>query len=114
EHSGHWFQWIASGALVLLLINGYVLKFVEKRRSGKAIKLKKEHMTRQIHTFRVEGMTCSHCKASVENGLSALSSVSGAVADPAQNQVAIEAEGVTEAEVRETVEGLGYIFKGRT
>ncbi|MEN8158072.1 MAG: permease, partial [Bacteroidota bacterium] len=33
EHSGHWFQWIASGALVLLLINGYVLKFVEKRRS---------------------------------------------------------------------------------
>jgi copper chaperone CopZ len=113
EHPSHWFQWVSSGLLVLLIINGYVLKYRTRAKSKKESLIKKEQMTKQIHTFRVEGMTCNHCKASVENGLGKLDVVSGAVADPEKNMVTIEADGLSEAAVQETVEGLGYTFKGK-
>ncbi len=44
-------------------------------------------MESNIHTFRVEGMTCSHCKANVENGLKKNSTITGVLADPDQNIV---------------------------
>ena len=58
-------------------------------------------------------MTCNHCKASVENGLSKIPNVSQVVADPDKNKVVIEADSIDEFNIRETVEGLGYSFRGR-
>jgi copper chaperone CopZ len=72
-----------------------------------------EKMGTQFYTYRVEGMTCNHCKASVENGLSKLDAITEVVADPGMNQVRLQAEGLSESEVKETIEGLGYVFKGR-
>ncbi len=58
-------------------------------------------------------MTCNHCKASVENGLKNDPSISEVLADPDLNTVTIQAETLTDSNIRETVEGLGYSFKGR-
>ena len=32
QHHSGWLQWVSSGALVLLIINGYLLKFITRRR----------------------------------------------------------------------------------
>lgn len=113
DHHSGWFQWLASGALVLLIINGYVRKIVQRRRNRREEVEKMENMGLQFYTYKVEGMTCNHCKANVENGLAKLEEISEVVADPGINQVKLQAEGLSDSQVKETVEGLGYVFKGR-
>ena len=113
EHGSHWLQWLASGVLVLLIANGYVMKLVSRRRQNAVEKQKFENMGTQFYTYRVEGMTCNHCKASVENGLAKLESISEVIADPGNNKVTLQGEGLSESKVKDTVEALGYVFKGR-
>jgi copper chaperone CopZ len=113
EHPAGWFQWISSSVLVLLIINGYVLKSLSRRRSHKEDQIKNEQMRSKIHLFRVEGMTCEHCKANVENGLKGLPWVTEVLAEPGKNLVTVEAGTITDGQVRETVEKLGYNFGGR-
>lgn len=113
EHPAGWLQWISSSALVLLIINGYILKFLSRRRNRREDQIKSEQMISNIHLFRVEGMTCDHCKANVENGLKGLPRVSEVLADPGKNLVTVEAGSITDGQVRETIEKLGYNFKGR-
>jgi len=115
-HQGHtsgWLQWISSASLVLLIFNGYILKFLGRRRNMKDNRIRREEMTKQRHTFRVEGMTCNHCKDSVEKGLEKMDAISGVMADPEKNMVTVEADGLSETEVQETIEDLGYTFKGK-
>jgi copper chaperone CopZ len=100
-----------------LTINGYRLKIAKRRENnrenGKQSGKVEWKVADNRHTFRVEGMTCNHCKASVEKGISKLDQVKGVWADPGRNQVIIEAGTLSEAEVQATVEGLGYVFRGR-
>ncbi len=113
EHSAGWLQWASSAILVLLIINGYVVKYLQRRRRGVSDRDKTAQMGLEVHTFRVEGMTCNHCKASVERGVGSLYSVTSVVADPEMNLVTLEAGSVSESTIRETIEDLGYSFKGR-
>jgi uncharacterized membrane protein YraQ (UPF0718 family)/copper chaperone CopZ len=113
EHHTLWFQWLTSGALVLLIGNGYFMKYLGRIRIRREDRNRTEQMKKQMHVFRVEGMTCNHCKATVENGLGNLERVTRVVADPDKSLVNIEAEGLSDEAVRETIEHLGYIFKGR-
>jgi len=113
EHPAGWLQWVASGALVLLMVNGYIMKLVVRRRNRVEEKQKMKNMGTQFYTYKVEGMTCNHCKASVENGLGKLEPITEVVADPGTNMVSLQAEGLSDSQVRETVEGLGYTFKGK-
>ena len=113
QHAAGWFKWTSSALLVLLIFNGYVLKYLTRRRNRIQGRLKSERMKSQINKFRVEGMTCNHCKASVENGLGAIPSVAAVVADPELNTVTIESESISESDIRKTVEELGYTFRGR-
>ena len=113
EHPAGWLQWISSAVLVLLIINGYIIKYLSRRKNRIEDRTKSEQMKSNIHTFRVEGMTCNHCKASVENGLRNNPSIFEVLADPDMNTVTIRAETLTDSTIRETVEGLGYSFKGR-
>ncbi|MFH0757420.1 MAG: permease [Bacteroidota bacterium] len=115
-HHGHhtgWLRWASSVLLVLLIFNGYMVKIIGRYRNRIKNRIKSEQMTKQIHTFRVEGMTCNHCKATVESGLQKMGAVSSALADPGKNLVTVEAENLSETEVKETIEGLGYTFKGK-
>ncbi len=60
-------------------------------------------------TFSVKGMTCPHCKASVESALKAVSGVNDAVADLETKQVTVNCEtGVTEQALKDAVEDIGF------
>ncbi len=110
-HGYGWFQWLSTGLLVFFLINGTVQKYLERRKSlikNSSIK----SMDTQTYAYRVDGMTCSHCKANVERGLGALKGVTNVHADPDRNQVTLHAADILEEQVKETVEKLGYQFGG--
>ncbi|MCK4991206.1 MAG: heavy-metal-associated domain-containing protein, partial [Bacteroidales bacterium] len=81
-----------------------------ERRKDKA---KAINMKNDILQYRVEGMTCDHCKATVENGLKDLQGVKEVMADRANNLVSVQAESITEQQIRETIEKMGYRYSGK-
>ena len=63
-------------------------------------------------TISVEGMTCNHCKATVENGLSAIEGVEKVSVDLQSGEVVIGGIGVNMDKVANRLKELGYGFNG--
>ena len=61
-------------------------------------------------TFRVEGMSCGHCKAAVEEQLNGLPGVERSNADFVRGtvEVAYDEDSVTTEDIRGAVEEAGY------
>jgi uncharacterized membrane protein YraQ (UPF0718 family)/copper chaperone CopZ len=113
EHPVGWIKWSSSAILLLLIVNGYIMKVLALRKERKEDLKKAAQMNQKIHRFRVEGMTCNHCKATVEKGLGSLPEVRQVLADPEEDMVTIEAVAVSDSEVMKTIEKLGYGFRGK-
>jgi len=59
-------------------------------------------------TLSVIGMTCNHCKASVESALSEVEGVRSASVSLEQNQVTIQHEDVARERLVDAIEEIGY------
>lgn len=67
-------------------------------------------------TYRVNGMSCSHCKACVEKAVRVLDGVEFAEADVSKKELRVEwhdAHDVDEAALRKAVEEAGFEFGGK-
>jgi len=60
------------------------------------------------HAFQVPGMTCGHCKASVENELGKLSGVTAVRVNLDTKAVEVDADGVTWAQITAAVDEAGF------
>ncbi len=58
--------------------------------------------------YLVEGMTCSHCVASVREEVSKVAAVSGVDVDVDSGRLVVIGEGVTDESVKAAVEDAGY------
>jgi len=110
-HGGYWLKLISAVTLILLVINGYIQKYLERRASRQNSNNTYDMEKTQIYT--VEGMTCNHCKASVENGIRELYEDLDIFADPSGNELRISGGEPVEEELKRKIESLGYIFKGK-
>ncbi|MFA5815563.1 MAG: permease [Bacteroidales bacterium] len=63
-------------------------------------------------TISVEGMTCNHCRSTVENSISAIEGVEEVTVDLQSGEVKIGGNGVNIEKVAARVKELGYQFKG--
>ena len=63
--SASWFEIVSGIFLVLLLINAFMLKFFKKE----------ETVNENQVVYRIDGMSCNHCKNSVEKAIKALDNV---------------------------------------
>ena len=61
----------------------------------------------------VTGMTCNHCKANVETNLMNIPGIDYVNADPDHSEVIINGDNIDIAKIKETVENIGYSFKGK-
>ena len=61
--------------------------------------------------IKVDGMTCSHCKANVESKLANVQGVNEAIVNLQDGTVSIEGD-IDFEDVDHTVTGLGYKYKG--
>lgn len=112
DHPAGWFKWASSAVLLVLILNGYLMKLLSARKKRRADNETAGKM-KDIIQYRVEGMTCDHCKATVERGLKDMEGVSEVVVDRDNMQVSIQAESVTENQVKDAIEKLGYKFAGK-
>ncbi len=67
---------------------------------------------RNFQTISVEGMTCSHCEASVVRNLSKIEGIDEVLADKNTSQVKITGSKINLDEVERMVTEIGYQFKG--
>jgi copper chaperone len=58
--------------------------------------------------YVVDGMTCGHCTAAVEEEVSSVSGVLSVTADLATKRVAVQGEGYADADVRAAIVEAGY------
>lgn len=113
DHPAGWFSKVASVTLGLLVVNGYLMKFRARRLEHRRDQQKANAMKNEIIKYRVEGMTCDHCKATVENGLKGLQGVTEVLADRNAGVVSVQADSDDEDQIREAVTRLGYTFVGK-
>ena len=106
-----WLQITSSLTLGLFILNAFRLKYLPSRKKIFATKpLILKNM--ETKTVMVQGMTCNHCKATVENNLRTLPGIKEVEADLQSESVIITADIIDLAKIKSTVEGLGYKYAG--
>lgn len=101
EHSGHTSPWSLGMTILLfgLLIYGLLSPYFIQNQNL--------IMEEQKTTFRVEGMSCNHCKASVEKNVSQIAGVEAVNVNLAEKTVAVSGE-FSSKEVGNTISELGF------
>jgi uncharacterized membrane protein YraQ (UPF0718 family) len=99
-----WLELMAALILVLSLISGYMISIYKKR-------VMKEANTDEV--LLVEGMSCSHCEAAVQNNLMKLEGITSVKADNRSGTVYVSGNKIDLNKIKEVVNGLGYNFKGK-
>ena len=108
-----WFEIVSGIILVLLLINAFMLKFnlFRKDATPVASEIDSATVSNQV-VYKIEGMSCNHCKASVEKAIRGLENVEN-VEVVLGKQEAVVTGTPSDEVVKKTVEDLGFVFKGR-
>ncbi len=105
---------MSSGILLAgLIIFGYVRKLADK------LKRKKKDLSDIIKPLEmneiklsVKGMTCSHCKMTVENSINSVEGVEDSSADYETGEVTVHGDNIDLDKIRDAVESAGYVFEG--
>lgn len=110
-----WLETISAITLTLLLIYSFYIQFTNHLKTNKQMAgVTQFSMDIPTLIIGVEGMTCDHCKAKVENGLRSQSNIKNAIADTENNIVKIYGEDLDINLLGEVIKDLGYVFKGKT
>ena len=64
--------------------------------------------TRTARTYEVQGMTCDHCRAAVDEEVREVAGVTGVDVDLASGRLEIRGTGFADADVARAVEEAGY------
>jgi uncharacterized protein len=120
EHYGHMNHhhemlpaWLKAGSaitLAILLVNGYIQKYLIKKDMNDQNQ-KTAFDPAKIRTIYVEGMTCNHCRANVENSVKSGKGVESVSVDLATGKVDISGSEIDLAEIRKGIESIGYSVK---
>jgi len=119
-HSGHshgllpeWLKSVSGILFVLLLANIYLQKWIGKMKFNKDKITTIENIPDMTNIkIIVKGMTCSHCKMSVENNLSKITGIEEVSADVDRGEVTIKGENIDLKKVEDVIEEIGYHFAG--
>lgn len=99
-----WLQIASSVLLVGSLVFGYFYERFEKA--------KKQQNTMDFKTLNIEGMTCSHCEASVTRNLMKLDGIDEVIADKNTSEVKVKGNKIDLKAIEKVIEDIGYNYKG--
>lgn len=105
--------WISNSSAIVLA--GFIVySFYKKISFLKNHQTKKNMNTTELPyvLLSVEGMTCNHCKATVENGISKLKNVELAEADIQNNTLKVFGQNLDLGVIEKAITGLNYVYKG--
>ena len=106
HHGGfYYFKVVCSFILFALLANSILFK---KHREEAEVM---ENNGNKI-TFKINGMTCNHCKANATKAISNLKSVKEVTVNLSEGVAYVDGN-PTDEEVKSAVEAIGFTFGGR-
>jgi uncharacterized membrane protein YraQ (UPF0718 family)/copper chaperone CopZ len=98
-------EWLAIICSIILI---GLIGFVELKKL-----IPNTYKQTQMNTiYNVEGMTCNHCKSSVEKNLMKIEGIKAVTADPNQNLVIIEGENIANDTISNMINDLGFNYIG--
>jgi copper chaperone CopZ len=102
-----WISIVSALILAALIINGYLQK-------NKKINPNKMNLTgdKQVN-IAVNGMTCGHCKNSVETAVGKLEGVEEVTVDLSRKEVTVTGSQIDLEKVKTIIEQLGYEYVGK-
>jgi uncharacterized protein len=109
-------EWLQTGSaivLTLLMINGLFRKYLfpRFRKTNNFTKPAKNNIM-NFKKIKIEGMTCNHCKMTVENNLKKMPGIVEIKVDLLKGEVIIEGEKIDLALAEKTINELGYKYSG--
>lgn len=113
EHSllPKWLNYLSVAFLVFMLLLNYInvlrYKFMTKGNKSTDFSIQIP-----VLTISVEGMTCQHCKRKVEEGIHYVAGVTAVNANTDENIVEIHGQEISTETIKDTIEELGYSYKG--
>lgn len=99
-HMG-WFETACSITLGVLLLFSFIKKFIYKSQ------FKNTSQTDMTKTFKIEGMNCSHCQASVEKAISGLQGIDSVEVDLSSGLARVSGE-IEDEKIKEAVRLAGF------
>jgi copper chaperone CopZ len=119
EHFGHmghnheamlpeWLKIASATILTLLVINGYIQKYLVKRKMANVTPPLSDFSDEIQKTIWVGGMTCNHCKANVENSIKSSPGVKDVAVDLTTGQVNISGSSFDMNDIKTGIIGIGY------
>lgn len=113
-HEGHWhlplwIQWTSSISLSLLIINGYLQKYLSGKKDLIHQSKQKEMDEKWI---TVNGMSCNHCKNSVEKHIGNLEYIKFAEVNLEQKNLHLKGSDINLEQIKKELEGLGFEYGG--
>lgn len=104
-HNAHmhmgWFETACSIALGLLLLFSFAKKFVSK------LNFKNISQNDMTKTYKIEGMNCSHCKASVEKAIAGVEGIESVAVDLSSGLATVSGE-IEDEKIAEAVRLAGF------
>lgn len=104
---------LASSLFLAVMIAFVLVRPLLKKFGILSSNQSKNENNKMEHKIKVDGMTCNHCKASVENHLTKIGGVKSVVADLDSHIVTLNAQSLNESDVEKTITELGYSYKGK-
>ena len=115
SHMGHnhemipeWLKISSAVILMLLIINGYIQKYLNARKMRTEKINPSGFSAETIKTIRVGGMTCNHCKENVENSIKSAPGVKDVSVDLTSGKVNITGNSFDMAKIKSGIESIGY------
>jgi uncharacterized protein len=111
DHSGMlpaWLKISSALALSLLILNGYIQKFLSYMKIKSSTITQPGFSAGNIQTLHVGGMTCNHCKANVENSVKSSEGVEEATVDLTSGTVVIKGNSFDLEKIKSGIESIGY------
>lgn len=116
QHHGHaahfipgWLETSSSIVLAALVLFSLIRSLLPRQTASEQGHLSAGAAALQI---KVDGMNCTHCKATVEDGLKKLSHIRTVYADHTSGVVTIDGSDLNLSQIENTLNGLGYTYKG--
>jgi len=98
---------VCSFILLALLVNSILFK-----RNREEAEIMENNVSKNAIAFKIEGMSCNHCKANVTKVISNLKSVKEVTVNLSEGVAYVEGS-PTDEEVKSAVEAIGFTFGGR-
>jgi copper chaperone CopZ len=108
--------WLKTGSaiiLTLLIVNGYLQKYLKRRKMNMAAPVSSVTAfdPEGITTIFVGGMTCNHCKENVENSIKSVEGVEEVAVDLTSGKVNIKGNSFDLTKIKSGIKDIGYKIK---